>query len=335
MLARHVATFTKFCDTGSVAGGDCWCQGGADSVAIGDGSWLWQAFSPDGGPCEARAGDRCDCESCGGEADSCPGAAAAPDCWQCQGVLPPQCNVPPLLERCEVTLLGAVHNHNVTLYVNEVCPAAHPCNRCKPRAQQRCAEYEPLHMDVCASSWAAAFGDTPQEATATWVTLSCFPHERPDAAIASCESDAAVVGPYDLPFATCDAWCDEAFAGDHCQHCRCRGCEHLRCDEYTACSSSIAGDTPYEGCEGWCSTDPAMCSVCKCRGCAHLNCDARADREGAAQGGLELQTTPCSSLVPDDLPYESCESWCDERAANPNPDPGPDPDPDPRPRPRP
>ena len=38
--ARHRATFTKFCDKGQVASGDCWCKGGPVAAAIGDGSWL-------------------------------------------------------------------------------------------------------------------------------------------------------------------------------------------------------------------------------------------------------------------------------------------------------
>ena len=42
--ARHRATFTKFCDKGQVASGDCWCKGGPVAAAIGDGSWLWQAL---------------------------------------------------------------------------------------------------------------------------------------------------------------------------------------------------------------------------------------------------------------------------------------------------
>ena len=28
-LARHAATFTTFCDTGSVSDGSCWCKGGS------------------------------------------------------------------------------------------------------------------------------------------------------------------------------------------------------------------------------------------------------------------------------------------------------------------
>ena len=66
-LARHDATFTTFCDTGTVTDGTCWCKGGSATAAIGDGSWLWRELV--GHPCSALEGDRCDCTSCGGSRD--------------------------------------------------------------------------------------------------------------------------------------------------------------------------------------------------------------------------------------------------------------------------
>ena len=77
-LFRHEATFTTFCDTGSVAAGDCYCKGGSATAAIGDGSWLWKELV--GAPCPKQDKDRCDCTSCGGTADDCPHEG----CWQCR-----------------------------------------------------------------------------------------------------------------------------------------------------------------------------------------------------------------------------------------------------------
>ena len=57
-LARHAAVFTTFCDTGSVADGNCYCKGGSATAAIGDGSWLWSELV--GAPCAAQPDDRCE-----------------------------------------------------------------------------------------------------------------------------------------------------------------------------------------------------------------------------------------------------------------------------------
>ena len=139
-LARHEAVFTVFCDTGSVAGGDCWCKGGSAVAALGDGSWLWHELV--GAPCEKQPSDRCDCTSCGGSADDCPHATPegqGGDCWQCQAVNPPQCNPSEALKRCEVTVHGT---HGAEKYYpTEVCPSQHPCNRCKPTKLQACAAW--------------------------------------------------------------------------------------------------------------------------------------------------------------------------------------------------
>ena len=49
--------------------------------------------------------------------------------------------------RCEVTVHGT---HGAEKYYpTEVCPSAHPCNRCKEARLQRCAAYAPLAIDLC------------------------------------------------------------------------------------------------------------------------------------------------------------------------------------------
>ena len=155
-LARHEAVFTTFCDTGTVEGGDCWCQGGSAVAAIGDGSWLW--FELVGEPCAAEPDDRCDCESCGGTSIDCPHEG----CWQCQGVNSPKCNPSEALKRCEVTVHGT---HGAEKYYpTEVCPAAHPCNRCKEARLQRCAAWAPLAIDLCGTTWANVFEAHKSEA---------------------------------------------------------------------------------------------------------------------------------------------------------------------------
>ena len=166
-LARHDAVFTRFCDTGTVEGGDCWCQGGSAVAAIGDGSWLW--FELVGPPCAAQPDDRCDCTSCGGTAHDCPHEG----CWQCQGVNAPECNPSDRLKSCEVTVHGT---HGAEKYYpTEVCPSEHPCNRCKEERLQRCAAWAPLAVDLCGTTWTNVFERDRSEATG-YVTLSCYPH---------------------------------------------------------------------------------------------------------------------------------------------------------------
>ena len=102
--AHHSAIFNTFCDSGSVELGNCRCNSGSDTAVIGDGSWLWHELV--GEPCSAVDGDRCDCTSCGGAADDCPNFAAENNgvrqCWQCQGINPPQCSPSYDLKNCEV-----------------------------------------------------------------------------------------------------------------------------------------------------------------------------------------------------------------------------------------
>ena len=234
-MARHAAVFTTFCDTGSIEAGSCWCKGGSATAAIGDGSWLWRELM--GEPCAALPDDRCDCTSCGGSRDDCPHGprvVGGSSCWQCQGVNAPQCNPPDSLKRCEVSVHGT---HGVEkYYITEVCPSAHPCNRCKEASLQRCAQRHPLAIDLCGTTWGNVFERSRAEADG-FVTLSCYPDEyvgeeveqaaveaeEESEAAARCESHMAG----DVPHATCEPWCSVQSAADHCQWCKCRGCAQL------------------------------------------------------------------------------------------------------------
>lgn len=226
-LARHEAVFTTFCDTGSVADGTCWCKGGSATAAVGDGSWLWHELI--GAPCAAQPNDRCDCTACGGKADDCPHdiAGSSSSCWQCQGVNAPQCNPPDSLKRCEVEVHGT--HGSEKYYITEVCPAAHPCNRCKEMRLQRCATWSPLAIDVCGTTWSNVFERSREEA-AGYVTLSCYPHtfegERQaspsTAATLNCYSEL----PGDVEEFACEDWCNPSVE-DHCNWCKCRGCSSM------------------------------------------------------------------------------------------------------------
>ena len=223
-LFRHAATFTTFCDTGSVQGGDCWCKGGSATAAIGDGSWLWHKLV--GQPCAAQPDDHCDCTSCGGLTEDCPHDG----CWQCQGVNPPQCNPNDDMKRCEVTVHGTRGAEKY--YITEVCPSAHPCNRCKDDTLQRCAAWSPLAIDVCGTTWSHVFETSRSEAVG-YVTLSCHPNAY--------EGEQEYMSTATLTQATCyskregdaseekcEDWCSPDSATDHCQWCKCRGCESMK-----------------------------------------------------------------------------------------------------------
>ena len=230
-LARHAATFTTFCDTGSVSDGSCWCKGGSATAAIGDGSWLWHELV--GKECPAQPNDRCDCSAGGGASDDCPHQGN----WQCQGINAPQCNADDSLKRCEVTVHGS---HGAEkYYITEVCPGQHPCNRCKSAELQRCAAWSPLAVDLCGTTWHLIFEASRSEATG-YVTLSCYPNEyagsdsHPGEAVEPEEEEAATSDrscysnmPDDTPDATCENWCDPNWATDHCRYCKCRGCDAL------------------------------------------------------------------------------------------------------------
>ncbi len=209
--ARHEATFTTFCDKGTVAGGDCWCKGGSATAAIGDGSWLWHELV--GARCPAQPNDRCDCSSCGGSKDGCPHEG----CWQCDGINAPQCNAGDDLKRCEVEVHGT---HGAEkYYITEVCPGAHPCNRCKEPKLQRCAAWAPLAIDLCGVTWANVFDPQKSEAKG-FVTLSCYPN-RFEGSAGPGDEDA---GPGE----------DEEEADEE---------EMEEADEANACYSTIPGDT--------------------------------------------------------------------------------------------
>lgn len=225
--ARHEATFTTFCDTGSVEAGDCWCKGGGATAAIGDGSWLWHELV--GKRCPAQANDRCDCTQCGGNANDCPHEG----CWQCEGVNAPDCNADDALKRCEVEVHGT---HGAEkFYITEVCPGAHPCNRCKEPKLQRCAAWSPLAIDLCGTTWHNVFEKSRSEAMG-YVTLSCYPHSYAGGKDGPGEEEQLVEEEEALCYSTmagdakapgCEDWCDPAFAKDHCKWCKCRGCDAL------------------------------------------------------------------------------------------------------------
>lgn len=241
-LARHEAVFTRFCDHGLVADNTCWCKGGSATAAIGDGSWLWSELV--GKPCAAQSNDRCDCTNCGGGHDSCPHEG----CWQCEGVNAPQCNPSDVLKRCEISVHGT---HGMEkYYFTEVCPSAHPCNRCKEKRLQRCAAWAPLAVDLCGTTWGNVFDKSRSEATG-FVTLSCYPHAfqgeqaaalaaatEPATAVATdCVSDMAG----DVQHAACEDWCSAANAADHCRWCKCRACERMAgaCDAFVSESERV------------------------------------------------------------------------------------------------
>ena len=224
-LARHAAVFTTFCDTGSVADGNCYCKGGSATAAIGDGSWLWSELV--GAPCAAQPDDRCDCSSCGGASSDCPHEG----CWQCQGINAPQCNPSDELKRCEVEVHGT---HGAEkFYLTEACPSAHPCNRCKEQRLQRCAAWSPLAVDLCGTTWSNVFERSRSEASG-FVTLSCYPH-----AFAGLESGGTS---------------SSASDGEH------EGESYSAADDddgENACASGMDGDVSTVSCEDWCSVASA------------------------------------------------------------------------------
>ena len=163
-LAQHAAVFTTFCDKGTIEAGTCWCKGGSATAAIGDGSWLWSELV--GGKCQAQENDRCECA----DGTHCPHTGS----WQCDGVNAPQCNPSDELKRCEVTVHGT--HGTEKFYFTEACPSAHPCNRCKEQRLQRCAQWAPLAVDLCGTTWGRVFDSWRSEASGH-VTLSCYPQQ--------------------------------------------------------------------------------------------------------------------------------------------------------------
>lgn len=277
-LVRHAAFFTRFCDHGSVAEGNCWCKGGPAAAAIGDGSWLWSELV--GSPCPAQPNDRCDCENCGGVANSCPHEG----CWQCEGVNAPQCNPSDALKRCEVSVHGT---HGMEkFYLTEVCPSSHPCNRCKEKRLQRCANWSPMAVDICGTNWGNVFEKTRAEAQG-FVTLSCYPNayngEAQGVAVDALKAEADADGAGqcvsrmegDVNHASCEEWCSTSNAADHCKWCKCRGCSRMA----GACADIISKSEAEvkkraalrERCGGawdcltWCNI--GNCGDCRCAGC--------------------------------------------------------------------
>jgi len=340
--ARHEATFTTFCDTGSVAGGDCWCKGGSATAAIGDGSWLWHELM--GAPCAAQPNDRCDCTSCGGSHEACPHEG----CWQCQGVNAPQCNPTDELKRCEVEVHGT---HGAEkYYITEVCPSAHPCNRCKETQLQRCAAWSPLAIDVCGTTWQNVFDVSRSEARG-YVTLSCYPHEyngggspqqkgqqleagggagSEGATGAECYSEM----PDDTKQPACEDWCSAEYASEHCKWCKCRG-DACRAQMGDACELVIraieaeaaeraaffAGCGHSLDCKSWCNI--GNCKQCPCAACERcgpvpdLGATRATDSKPestvmASAPGPKRDIKPAASLAHPTvgLPL-ACHGWCE------------------------
>ena len=78
-------------------------------------------------------------------------------------------------------------------YLTEVCPSAHPCNRCKEQKLQRCAAWSPLAVDLCGTTWALVFEKSRSEAHGT-VTISCYPGDAPSAAGQAAAEGAGLAG---------------------------------------------------------------------------------------------------------------------------------------------
>ena len=322
-LVRHEATFTTFCDTGSVAGGDCLCKGGSATAAIGDGSWLWHELV--GEPCPAQPDDRCDCTSCGGQADDCPHEG----CWQCQGVNAPWCNPSDELKRCEVSVHGTRGAEKY--YITEVCPSAHPCNRCKEMRLQRCAARAPLAIDICGTTWSHVFETSRSEADG-FVTLSCYPtayggETEATAAVSAKQQGTCYstqVG--DVSEETCEDWCSVASAQDHCQWCKCRGCEAMRdaCksvvaeieEEATKTASFLSKCSRSLDCKSWCNI--GNCRQCPCAACERCGLTGS---QSAAHSPVAAAPPPPSPIVRNIVPATSwqqssvaCHGWCVEGA---------------------
>jgi hypothetical protein len=317
-LARHEAVFTTFCDTGSVAGGDCWCQGGSATAAIGDGSWLWHELV--GSPCVAQPDDRCDCTSCGGAADDCPHGAVdgTPSCWQCQGVNAPECAPTDALKRCEVEVHGT---HGAEkYYVTEVCPSTHPCNRCKEPRLQRCAAFAPLAVDLCGTTWHHVFEPSRYEARG-YVTLSCYPRPygeeppRSDATAAVSSGACYSIMPGDARETGCEAWCDAGSAADHCKWCKCRGCPAMadacapvvreieRQAEQRAVMLAECGELL--DCKSWCNL--GNCGNCACAACERCG---PIPQLPMTETGSVMPTRSITAAAATQTQTAGCHGWC-------------------------
>ena len=312
-LARHEATFTTFCDHGSIENGDCECKGGSATAAIGDGSWLWHELV--GAPCEAQPDDRCDCSSTcvGGGADDCPHGAgvegATSDCWQCEGVNAPQCNPSDELKRCEVEVHGT--HGSEKYYITEVCPSQHPCNRCKAAPLQRCAAWAPLAVDLCGTTWHLVFERSRAEATGH-VTLSCYPHKyaketeqapspppQPSTSSSLTTSKCYSLMPEDIDHFACEEWCRADAADDHCRWCKCRGCASMadKCApivrEVEASRAQRAALLASCGdrldCLTWCNEGNCK-GDCRCAECGRCGPDAQMVFHATAMGTSMLSS---------------------------------------------
>ena len=136
----------------------------------------------------------------------------------------------------------------------------------------------------------------------------------------------------DTDYASCEPACDEIFAEEHCMYCRCKGCKFCAKPVATsaaaqsppgaACSSLVAGDTAYEGCEQSSCGQLALagrvevsaelserCATCRCKVCPQC-------LVSSAPSELAIAAAPpCSSRWVDDVTEALCQDFCHEGTA--------------------
>ena len=320
-LARHDATFTKFCDTGTVAEGNCWCKGGVATAAIGDGSWLWSELV--GKPCEAQPADRCDCA----DGSHCPHEGN----WQCSGVNAPQCNPSEELKRCEVTVHGS---HGAEkFYLTEVGRRRErkaSQAETRPRAPTCMSLLRNLHARAHACALTPCHARrTPLLLCVCWLWQAC-PSAHPcnrckESRLQRCALWAPLA--VDLCGTTWERVFDkgrseamgfvtlscypQAFGGalDGPP----RGEQHADGDDDAPCDSQIKGDVKRAACEGWCDVASAKdhCKWCKCRACPQVaSACASVLRDAEQEQRLRAAFfTRCGSQL-------DCLSWCNSGNCN-------------------
>ena len=120
-------------------------------------------------------------------------------------------------------------------------------------APPQCAQWSPLAIDLCGTTWGHVF-DTRKSEAQGHVTLSCYPHafsadagaaapstrqKAPSAqqrSSADAEPSCHTSMPDDVDDLACETWCDAAQAMEHCKWCKCRGCHWSK----DACAAELA-----------------------------------------------------------------------------------------------